>query len=776
MKNPFSRLLSFVGLGGRKSTIATSRDLEAFLIQGTDTKSGQRVNAVTALQITAVMACVRVIADGLAQVPFRIMRKNGKKREPAEGHPLWDLITAVPNSWMTAYEFIETLAIHLVLTGNAYVYLVRTPSGVVEMLPLLPNRVHVELDGWEPVYTVQIEEYGNPVKMDASRIWHLKGPSWNTYLGMDAVNFMRETLGLAMSAESMASKMFNNGARPSGVLHTSADLDEEQLQQIRQQWKESYEGSENAFKTVMLYGDWKFEQMTQNAQEAELGKTRAMQVEEICRGFRVMPIMIGYSNNTTTYASAEQMFLAHVVHTMTPWYARIEQSANAKLLTPQERKSGYYFKFFAQGLMRGDMQQRSAFYSAMITSRIMNPNECRELEDLNPYEGGDEFANPATEKGPPGQAAPQRGTANPPKDPENGGAPVPGKKSELAAEYEAAAQDLAVAMLGSGAIADALPAVIEHKVHAAVDGLIEANARLFDWLAKEWREEDHPRAPAGTGSGGQFVAAGEGGANLSEADRERLRALKVPPGWTDVRLNPDPEGAVQVRARDAKGRVVSIRRAEADEAAAAEKYARLQDFTKAVPRISEAVDAKLADPAVAGRERDTAAVLKLIEHTGFRVGGDGDTGAEKQAYGASTLRKEHVRVDGDVVHFAFTGKKGVSITKELHNPQIARIIEDRLANAQGDRLFNTSDSHVIAMLREVSGNDSFKTKDFRTWQGTSKAVEVMATIVPPTSKKEYDKAVLAVSKAVAAHLGNTPAVAKASYINPHVWSVWQGGF
>ncbi len=304
---------------------------------------------------------------------------------------------------------------------------------------------------------------------------------------------------------------------------------------------------------------------------------------------------------------------------------------------------------------------------------------------------------------------------------------------------------------------------------------------------KGWDESEHPRHPAGSSEGGQFAHAGaarnaegvyvrEDGTPLPDADQERLKALKVPPGWTDVRLNPDPEAAVQVRGRDAKGRAVSIRAAHADAAAAAEKYARLQAFTDKVPQISRAVSKILSDPSITGRDRDTAAVLKLIEHTGFRVGGEGDTGAEKQAYGASTLLKEHVAVDGDVTRFTFTGKKGVSITKELRNAQIARIVEERLSNASGDRLFDTNDTRVIALLRRVSGDDSFKTKDFRTWNGTAKALEVMRGMPKPASAKEHKAAVLAVSKAVAAHLGNTPAVARESYISPQVWTQWEGDF
>jgi HK97 family phage portal protein len=933
---------------------------------GGSTKSGAQVNTQTALEVTAVLACVRVIAEGVAQVPFRVMRDEPRGDElpprkiPVANHPLTRLFAVEPNEWMTAYEFRETLAMHAALIGNAYAFIVRGVGGkVIELLPLEPHTVQVERDGWNVVYKVTFPT-GESRIVPPENMWHWKGPSWNTYSGLKAVHQAREAIGLAMTAEELQGKSFANGARPSGILSTVAALTEEQIKEIRSNWETAYGGAANSFKTAIMYGDWKFTPTSSTNQDTQLLQTRQAQIEEICRAFRVMPIMIGYQGDkSSTYASAEQMFLAHIVHTLMPWYARIEQSAAKALLTPVERERGMYFKHFAQGMMRGSMTERVAYYTSMYNMAAISPNEIRALEDMNPHEDGDDFVAPMNMAKPGEQVPPDPGAApNRPGGPSGAagsaqqrrtagegkhlgfdsprsnhaepsvlrGAADSAQKQLLNAN---AAAQVALANLmvkaaawreedhprdeagrftdaggsNKGSAADAFePQEIEsnryvqwksrekliempidtflllakpgqsddkeqgvRELRAAgtrfstlpflqfwgegeerkIDGhegrhrarqlksegyttmpvLLRGDIRWseqndesrFDYRegwpktlrsetgehnlpfpvpreqagwpyngdgrlkddgkkGKEWREEDHPRAPAGSENGGEFVAVGEGGANLSEADRERLRALKVPPGWTNVRLNPDPEGAVQVRGRDAKGRAVSIRRAEADEAAAAEKYARLQEFTQAVPKISEGVNAKLADPNVTGRERDTAAVLKLIEHTGFRVGGEGDTGAEKQAYGASTLRKEHVRVEGDTVHFAFTGKKGVSIEKVLHHPQIARIIEDRLKNATGDRLFNTSDSHVIVMLRELSGNDSFKTKDFRTWNGTSKAVEVIATMSKPTSKKEYDRAVLAVSKAVAAHLGNTPAVARASYINPQVWSVWQRDF
>ena len=131
--------------------------------------------------------------------------------------------------------------------------------------------------------------------------------------------------------------------------------------------------------------------MTYNNTDLQYIETRKFQVEEICRAFGVMPIMVGYSDKTATYASAEQMFIAHVVHTMGPWYVRIENSANMNLLSKSDRASGLYVKFIVNGLMRGAAKDRAEFYSKALGAgggpAWLTQDEVRELEEYNPMGG-----------------------------------------------------------------------------------------------------------------------------------------------------------------------------------------------------------------------------------------------------------------------------------------------------------------------------------------------------------------------------------------------------
>lgn len=374
---------------GRKAV--TPQDVRnALLGQGTS-KSGAVVNWQTALQITTAFACARVIADGLSQVPFRLYQdKPGGGKVAASSHPLHDLLAAKPNDWQTSFEFREQIALHLVFCNNAYIWKNKVGGKIVELLPYEPNVVTVRRQGWESSYLVSTAD-GTQVSIPAADMWHIRGPSWNGWLGLDAVKLARECLGLALATEEHSARMFSNGARVGGVLSTDNTIQDDQKKKLRASWEETQGGPSNAFKTAILWGGLKWSPMAQQNDQAQLIEQRRFQIEEVCRFARVLPIMVGHSDKTATFASAEQMFLAHVVHTMGPWYARLEQSANINLLTDKERASGIYTKFLPQALMRGAHKDRAEYFAKALGSggspAWMTQDEVRELDELNPLGG-----------------------------------------------------------------------------------------------------------------------------------------------------------------------------------------------------------------------------------------------------------------------------------------------------------------------------------------------------------------------------------------------------
>jgi DNA topoisomerase-1 len=268
------------------------------------------------------------------------------------------------------------------------------------------------------------------------------------------------------------------------------------------------------------------------------------------------------------------------------------------------------------------------------------------------------------------------------------------------------------------------------------------------------------------GVGGSYLRHGIG---THEADDEERKARKVPPGWTDVQIANSADTPLQITGMDSKGREQSRYTAEHDQAQAAAKFERGRALADRMGSLEKQID---ADALGQGKNREEANTLRLVQLTGFRIGSTKDTGAETQAFGASTLLKKHATIDGDTVTFEFWRKHGVPIKKSVTDSQLAREIESRKAGDR-DRLFATTDAKVRKYLHALPGGAEFKVHDFRTWNGTSVALKVAAEMPAPTNAKEFSAAKLAVAKQVAAHLGNTPHVALKSYIAPHVFQHWE---
>jgi HK97 family phage portal protein len=360
-------------------------DLIREVLGGRITATGKSVTISNALEVSTVLAVARVIGEGVAQVPLKLMQESGSERNPARSHALYDVLAYRPNAFQTSFQFREMLAMHCVLAGNHFSFVNRRANGqVMELLPFQPYAVTVEQRAdWSLKYTVTGKD-GSRQEFPAETIWHVRGPSWNGWHGLEPVKLAREAIGLAMATEEAAAKLHRNGVRPSGVYSVDGTLNPQQYQALAE-WIDTHAaGAVNTGKPMILdrAAKWIGTQMT--GVDAESLATRRFQIEEICRFARVNPIMVGAESKNTTYASAEQMFLAHVVHTLAPWYQRIEQSIDANLLTDAERKAGYYADFVEEGLLRGSLKDTKDYLLGMVNGGLMYPNEARAKLDLNP--------------------------------------------------------------------------------------------------------------------------------------------------------------------------------------------------------------------------------------------------------------------------------------------------------------------------------------------------------------------------------------------------------
>ena len=263
------------------------------------------------------------------------------------------------------------------------------------------------------------------------------------------------------------------------------------------------------------------------------------------------------------------------------------------------------------------------------------------------------------------------------------------------------------------------------------------------------------------------------GSNAGEKDsfQQRLKELRVPPAWRDVMVNKSPDAELQAIGTDEKGRKQYLYSAAHSEKAAAEKFARLNAFHNAEAHITSTAFSDMQDSKLSPKQRDTAAVLALISQTGFRLGSDDDTGAEVQAYGASNMLGSHVQVHGSTLVFDFTGKKGVEQNHTINNVALAQYIGNKKRRVGDGRLFNTTEGNVRGYMKSVGGDD-FKVKDYRTYVGTSKALEEVSKLPVPTTQTQYKKFRNMVGDAVSSVLGNSRTMALNAYINPAVFAPW----
>lgn len=361
------------------------------------TSSGKPVNEHTAMQMTAVYSCVRILAEAVAGLPLHLHRytDNGGK-EKALSHSLYFLLHDEPNPEMTSFVFRETLMTHLLLWGNAYAQIIRNGKGeVIALYPLMPNRMRVDRDTRGNLYysyTRYLDEAptlnGITVTLRPSDVLHIPGLGFDGLVGYSPIAMAKNAIGLAMATEEYGAKFFANGAAPGGVLEHPGTIKDPQ--KVKDSWNMAYQGSGNAHKVAVLEEGMKYQQIGISPEQAQFLETRKFQINETARIFRVPPHMVG-DLEKSSFSNIEQQSLEFVKYTLDPWVIRWEQAISRSLLSPSEKKE-YFSKFNVDGLLRGDYVSRMNGYATARQNGWMSANDIRELEDLDriPAElGGD---------------------------------------------------------------------------------------------------------------------------------------------------------------------------------------------------------------------------------------------------------------------------------------------------------------------------------------------------------------------------------------------------
>ena len=383
----------------------------AFFMGGST--AGKAVNERSAMQMTAVYACVRILSEAIAGLPLHLYEYgcDGSKEKAVE-HPLYFLLHDEPNKEMTSFVFRETLMTHLLLWGNAYAQVIRNGKGeVIAIYPLMPNRMEVNRTDKGQLYyqyTTSSDDAptvegstavlmpedvaptmkGSMVNLKPSDVLHIPGLGFDGLVGYSPIAMAKNAIGLAIATEEYGAKFFANGAAPSGVLEHPGTIKDPQ--RVRDAWMSQFSGSRNAGKVAVLEEGMKYTPISISPEQAQFLETRKFQINEIARIFRVPPHMVG-DLEKSSFSNIEQQSLEFVKYTLDPWVIRWEQSLQRTLLSSEEKKR-YYFKFNLEGLLRGDYASRMTGYATARQNGWMSANDIRELENLDriPAElGGD---------------------------------------------------------------------------------------------------------------------------------------------------------------------------------------------------------------------------------------------------------------------------------------------------------------------------------------------------------------------------------------------------
>ncbi|MCC8385143.1 phage portal protein [Photorhabdus laumondii subsp. laumondii] len=390
----------FPGLFRKSAQPMTSYELSELVGLSYDTYAGKRVSPQLAMQLTAVFSCVRVLAESVGMLPCSLYQQLERGSARAVKEKLYTLLSVKPNGYMTPQEFWELLIGCLCLRGNFYAYKVKVFGEVSELLPLDPGSVTSKLNAnWEPEYQVTFPD-GSFSTLSQEDIWHVRIFTLDGLNGLSPIAYARQAIGLGMATEEHGSRLFSNGAVTSGVLQTDQYLKDEAYHRLKSDFEERHQGLVNSHKPMILEMGLKWNQISLSAEDAQFLETRKFQLEEICRIFRV-PMHMVQNTDRATFSNVENLGIGFINYSLVPYLTRIEQRINVGLVK-SDKQGRFYAKFNAGALLRGDMKSRFESYATGINWGILSPNECRELEERNPREGGDIYLTPMNMTAKPG--------------------------------------------------------------------------------------------------------------------------------------------------------------------------------------------------------------------------------------------------------------------------------------------------------------------------------------------------------------------------------------
>lgn len=347
--------------------------------------SGKTVTVDSALQLSTVWSCVRLIAETLSTLPLGFYERNPDgSRSAATSHPLYEILHNQPNGDMTAVVFWEAVIASMLLWGNAYCEIIRVAGRIIALDFLMPDSMSVRrLRDGSIEYKFRDSDGSAPRVILEGDMLHIPAFTTNGILGLSPISYGANVFGTAMATDEASADTFKNAMRSPGLVMMDTVLKGEQRDDVRKHVaKVSKEGG-----VMVLEKGAGFQKLSFNPVDAELLASRAFNIEEMCRWFRIDPSMVGHGQANSNWGTGlEQKMLWFLTFVLRPWCVRIEQGVRKSLLTPVER-TRYFAEFAIEGLLRADSAARSAFYSSMTQNGIMTRDDCRKKENLPPKGG-----------------------------------------------------------------------------------------------------------------------------------------------------------------------------------------------------------------------------------------------------------------------------------------------------------------------------------------------------------------------------------------------------
>lgn len=349
------------------------------------------ISETTAMQISTVFSCIRVLSESVGILPMHLMKFDGKTRQKAFSHKLYHILHTAPNEEINAISFYEMIVIHLCLNGNFYAQILRNNKNeIIALYPLLPqNMQKYRLANGKIIFT-----YHNGAKtyeLNKKDIFEVMGLSIDGFKGLSPIAYQASALSFTQTANKFNARYFKNAVTPPLAVKYPTQLSDEQYEKLRKSWDDAY-GGDNSGKVVIAENGIDFQTLGISSQDGKFLETRQFQKSEICGIFRIPPHLIA-DLSKSSFNNISEMSLELVKYTLQPYLTRIEQAIKTQLLNKDEQKE-YYAKFNVEGLLRGDTKSRYEAYRVGRMSGFLSTNEIRAKEDLNPIDGGDDYLSP----------------------------------------------------------------------------------------------------------------------------------------------------------------------------------------------------------------------------------------------------------------------------------------------------------------------------------------------------------------------------------------------